>query len=1105
MFHADLHIHSKFSRACSKDCDIPHLAAGALRKGITVVGTGDFTHPAWAGELKNTLVPAEAGLLRLRPDLERDLRQRVPAACNQPVRFMLSVEISTIYRRSDRTRKVHHLIYAPSFEAADRITASLSRIGNLASDGRPILGLDSRDLLEITLEGGAGCYLVPAHIWTPWFAVLGSRSGFDAVADCYDDLAGEIFAVETGLSSDPGMNWMCSSLDGYRLVSNSDAHSPPMLGREATTFSTAMDYFSIAEALRTGDGLAGTIEFYPEEGKYHLDGHRKCGVRFDPQQTRDRDGVCPECHKPLTVGVLHRVAELADRPDGYRPDSAADFSNLVQLPEIIGEILSVGPKSKSVNRLIDRLVAAFGPELSILQQVPADDLARAGGSALGEAIGRLRRGEVVKDAGYDGEYGRVRLFRPGELDRAEALFDVPEPVPASPASGRAADAGARAGTGRDDAADQPPPDVVARAAMPAGDAGPGHSGPGQGRPGQGRPGQGRPGQGRPTAAAAALLDALDDEQRAAAATPAGAPLMIVAGPGTGKTRTLTHRIAYQAAAEGRPAAQFLAITFTRRAAGEMRDRLAALIALEGMAALDGPSDPAFAVTTFHGLALRLLAEYYQQADLPAGVRVADEAARLGAATRVAGSERDGRRLLTALAAGEPAGAGQAEFRASQAAFRAELASDGLLDLDELITRAVELLYGHPDVVAALRQRWPRISVDEYQDVDEPQYELLRLLAGPGDGLTVIGDPDQAIYGFRGADVGFFLRFGADYPGARTVYLTRNYRSSPTVVRAAVQAIAPATLVPGRRLDAVRRPGRPVTTAVPGPAVVVHEAASEQAEGAWIATEIDRLIGGSSFHALDSERADSRQRHTTLGLSDIAVLYRTDAQTAPLLQALNRAGLPVQKGSHDRLARRPGVRELVRELRTAPPGVPAAPGIDVTSRLRAAVGRLTALTGGAESVDILTAGEVLAPLAGRCGEDLQQFLTEISLGAEADAQDPRADAVSLLTLHAAKGLEFEVVFIAGCERGLLPLRWPGAASSGDTAEERRLLFVGMTRARSRLLLSYAAHRGRGAGAAAQAGPGPTAGASPFLAAIDQSLLSRAETARPKSPHRQLRLL
>ena len=568
MFHADLHIHSKFSRACSKDCDIPHLAAGALRKGITVVGTGDFTHPAWSGELKKTLVPAEAGLLQLRPDLEKDLRQRTPAACNQAVRFMLSVEISTIYRRDERTRKVHHLIYAPSFEAADRITASLSKIGNLASDGRPILGLDSRDLLEITLEGGPGCYLVPAHIWTPWFAVLGSRSGFDAVADCYGDLAGEIFAVETGLSSDPGMNWMCSSLDGYRLVSNSDAHSPPMLGREATTFSAAMDYFSIADALRTGDGLAGTIEFYPEEGKYHLDGHRKCGIRFDPEQTRARDGVCPECNKPLTVGVLHRVAELADRPDGYRPDGAADFNNLVQLPEIIGEILSVGPKSKSVNRLIDRLVAAFGPELSILQQVPADELGRVGGSALGEAIARLRRGEVVKDAGYDGEYGTVKLFQPGELDRAEALFDVPEPVPANghpkPTAGAAGatavgatavDAnGGAAGDAAAAASSEPldPPDLLAPSVLGA------PSVPGA---------AGAPEAGGRAAATVARLDGLDDEQRAAAVTPAGSPLVIIAGPGTGKTRTLTHRIVHQAAAEDRPPARFANLTPLRYSGG----------------------------------------------------------------------------------------------------------------------------------------------------------------------------------------------------------------------------------------------------------------------------------------------------------------------------------------------------------------------------------------------------------------------------------------------------------------------------------------------------------------------------------------------------------
>ena len=422
MFHADLHIHSKFSRACSKDCDIPHLAWWALRKGITVVGTGDFTHPAWSQELAQALVPAEPGLLRLRPELETRLRRESPGSCDRQVRFMLSVEISTIYRRDDRTRKVHHLLYAPGFEEAGRITAALSKIGNLASDGRPILGLDSRDLLEITLAGGPGCYLVPAHVWTPWFAVLGSKSGFDSVADCYADLADQVFAIETGLSSDPPMNWMCSRLDGYRLVSNSDAHSPPMLGREATTFDTALDYFAMADALRTSNGLAGTLEFYPEEGKYHLDGHRKCGVRLEPEETRDYGGLCPKCDKPLTVGVLHRVADLADRPVGYAPPGAPASTNLLRLPEIIGEIMSVGAQSKKVTAEVDRLVAALGPELDILSYVPHDEIIRVGGSLLGEAIARLRRGEVTREAGFDGEYGTIRLMRPDEISATATLF-----------------------------------------------------------------------------------------------------------------------------------------------------------------------------------------------------------------------------------------------------------------------------------------------------------------------------------------------------------------------------------------------------------------------------------------------------------------------------------------------------------------------------------------------------------------------------------------------------------------------------------------------------------------------------------------------------------
>src|SRR5215475_4074711 len=427
-FHADLHIHSKHSRATSRDLDLEHLAHWAARKGIGVVATGDFTHPAWSAELKDKLVPAEPGLFRLRDDIEKAVSETLPAACRAPVRFMLEVEISTIYKKGDRTRKIHHLIYAPDFDTADRFSDALARIGNIASDGRPILGLDSRNLLEITLESGPDAYLVPAHIWTPWFAALGSQSGFDSIADCYGDLAPHIFAVETGLSSDPPMNWRVSFLDRYRLTSNSDAHSPGKLGREATTFDCELDYFALKRALETGDGYVGTVEFFPDEGKYHLDGHRKCEVRLTPKETLQNGGRCPVCGEKLTIGVEHRVEVLADRDEVPTPPATAGaVSNLVPLPEVLSELAASGVGSKTVERMYERVTGALGPELSILREVPVEDIARAESSVLAEAITRLRAGKVIREAGYDGEYGVIKLFEDGELKSLSGsmLFDAP--------------------------------------------------------------------------------------------------------------------------------------------------------------------------------------------------------------------------------------------------------------------------------------------------------------------------------------------------------------------------------------------------------------------------------------------------------------------------------------------------------------------------------------------------------------------------------------------------------------------------------------------------------------------------------------------------------
>ena len=415
-FYADLHVHSKYSRATSKDCDLEHLSLWGRKKGISVIGTGDFTHPAWFSEIKEKLVPAEPGLFRLRGDIDKEVTGKLPGSCHGVTRFMLSVEISTIYKKGDKTRKIHHLIYTPTLAQAEFINRKLDRIGNIKSDGRPILGLDSRHLLEIVLEAGEGCYLVPAHIWTPWFAVLGSKSGFDSIGECYGDLAEHIFAVETGLSADPEMIRLVSDLDRYCLVSNSDAHSPAKLGREACIFTTGLDYFSMRRALETGDGYGGTVEFFPEEGKYYLDGHRKCKIRLIPEESRKLDGVCPACHKPLTLGVMHRVQELADRTSDKKPENTDSFVSLVPLPEVVAETAGVGPATKRVAKQYDQLLDKLGAELPILNDIPLEEIRNHSGSPLiPEAVARMRKGDVIREAGYDGEYGRIRLFQEGEL------------------------------------------------------------------------------------------------------------------------------------------------------------------------------------------------------------------------------------------------------------------------------------------------------------------------------------------------------------------------------------------------------------------------------------------------------------------------------------------------------------------------------------------------------------------------------------------------------------------------------------------------------------------------------------------------------------------
>lgn len=408
---ADLHIHSHFSRATSKDLDLEHLYYWAQLKGIRVVGTGDIVHPGWLKEVSQKLEPAEPGLYRLKSPYAKAMDALIPPSCRQEVRFLLTVEISNIYKRANRVRKVHNLIWLPDLESANLLSKRLGAIGNINSDGRPILGLDSRDLLEIALTCHPQMLFVPAHIWTPWFSVLGSMGGFDLIQDCFADLTHHIHAVETGLSSDPIMNWRLSQLDPYILVSNSDAHSPGKLGREANVFDTDLSYDGIYRALvnKNDQGLVSTIEFFPEEGKYHLDGHRACGVRLHPKETRALGGLCPQCQKPVTVGVMARVEDLADRGDGVKGARWRPYQSIVPLLELIAHIRQMGPGSKAVTGQYHAALTALGSEFFILLDAPLSLIAQHAGEQLMRAIASMRQGKVKINAGYDGEFGTIDL------------------------------------------------------------------------------------------------------------------------------------------------------------------------------------------------------------------------------------------------------------------------------------------------------------------------------------------------------------------------------------------------------------------------------------------------------------------------------------------------------------------------------------------------------------------------------------------------------------------------------------------------------------------------------------------------------------------------
>jgi DNA helicase-2/ATP-dependent DNA helicase PcrA len=1087
-FIADLHIHSHLSRATARNLNLEHLNLWAQLKGITVVATGDFTHPQWFSELSQKLEPKEAGLFSLKPEHAAQTAPEVPASCRAPVRFILSAEISSIYKKDGKTRKVHNLIFAPTLEVVEKINRKLDRIGNIASDGRPILGLDCKRLLEIVLETSEDAFLIPAHIWTPWFSVLGSKSGFDDIKECFEDLTAHIFAVETGLSSDPAMNWRVSSLDGFTLVSNSDAHSPANLGREANLFDTELSYFAIRDALKSGDprSFRGTLEYFAEEGKYHFDGHRKCEVRLAPRETLLKNGVCPVCGKPVTIGVMYRVEQLADRKPDEKPPGAHPYTSLLPLTDVLGEVFQVGTKSKRVVQAFRTLVEKLGPEFEILRKRPFEDLDRRGPPLFAEAIKRMRNNQVHIAPGYDGEFGTIALFDEEERTRLtgqESLF------PASPAKEKKA----RSKTKETDSAHFAVPFFPGVLQVPD------------------------PVDSKPS---------LNEAQQEAVAY-AGGALLIVAGPGTGKTFTLACRIAHLLERRGVLPEQVLAVTFTNKAAEEMADRISQILR-------DTQPVRAMTVKTFHALCFDIISAEAKALGMSHPLSLLNEADALQVVKRAVERVRDGeggsrpdpdalseliskvKQLLLSPEddlAGSLPEAGLEGFARVYKAYEEILAESRLLDFDDLILRTVKLFETNDRILKKYQEKFRFIFVDEYQDINYAQYRLVRLFAPRGHNLCVIGDPDQAIYGFRGADVEYFNRFCDDYPGAGSIRLSRNYRSTETILRASGQLI--------RKNDDTLQGGK-IWSGIDGArALTVAQLPTERAEAEYIVQTIDQEVGGITHFSMDSGRVKASERERSF--SDFVVLYRIKEQGKALEEAFQRSGIPFQTIGHEKLQDRSGIRELISYLKV---GCSVACDLDVERILnfpKRGIGDATVKAlkqwAGKKHLSVFSALERLDSTSGlkalprrKLGlflKDLTElkarlngksvceqigrivswfkimdafdgdeafkqdlaallslsesfqcrsvdFLAHLSLQKPQDRYDPHGEMVCLMTMHAAKGLEFPVVFIAGCEDGLIPFR-RREDEPGDIAEERRLFYVAMTRAQEKIYLTHTMRR------------------------------------------------
>ncbi|THB69814.1 MAG: DNA helicase UvrD [Desulfovibrio sp.] len=1008
-FIADLHIHSRFSRATSKALAPRHLSAWAHVKGIDVLGTGDITHPEWLQELKDMLTEdPQSGMYVLKDPhnladeldwLDSSLPER------SPTRFILQGEISSIYKRGGKVRKVHNLVYFPDFESAERFNQKLAQVGNLVSDGRPILGLDSRNLLEMVLETHPQAYLIPAHIWTPWFSLFGSKSGFDAIEECFGDLSRHIFALETGLSSDPEMNWMLSALDRFRLISNSDAHSGEKLGREVNLFSGEMSYEGIYRCLRgeaLGQRFQGTVEFFPEEGKYHLDGHRKCGVVMEPRETLARNGICPVCGKPLTVGVLNRVLALADRDEPVQPQDRPGFSSLIPLTEISSEIVGTGPGTKKVKAFYSRLIHAFGSEFTVLRDAPLEDLAKVS-SPLAEGVGRMRKNEVIREPGFDGQFGVIRVFSDKErqeLKQGRTLVGLPSKKTQSPRP-------------------EPPFPAIGPVAEAA-----------------------------PESSEHELAEFNPKQAEAVAAGPG--PVLVIAGPGTGKTRTLIGRVA-ALLDKGENPRRILAVTFTRKAAKELHERLVDRF---------GESTSLPRADTLHGLAF----DYWKQAYAEAPVILNEEGSR-----RVFSEANPGlsaQELKTAWNELNLARERRREPDSHAQAYHAYVKlkeSWNLADYTDLLEFWLEQIQSEIYTIP-----FTQILVDEVQDLSPLQLEVIKALVPEGgEGFFAIGDPDQSIYGFRGALTNPLATLREIWPELAVLTLSANYRSAQSILDVALSLFSAS---PDRESLVAHGTDPGVLRYFSAPTV--------QSEAAWIADQARTLLGSTSHSLADGSQSgdDPDMAHLRGALSpgDIAVLVRFRALMEPIRATLTRMGLPCAVPEQEAFWSEPRVAMILQaagrflgiglgqEQEGDEDPVLSCPDSIIVKGPQGLAAYLQEMP---PFDRLFWQGKAFKHLAEAYKEHggWQGLLNWIHLQSELEMVSAKSEKIQIMSLHAAKGLEFAAVFLPALEDGILPYSGPGLFQGRpeqerqDQDEERRLFYVGMTRAKQALFLSRAAKR------------------------------------------------